>query len=163
MTLQLTVDSRGLQQALAAGPAILSRHLGRAIGRIVQDMAREARRRAPKAFSTLTQSIAAVQPSPFEGLVVAGVDYARAVEQGTGPSGRQPPVRNILDWLKVRRLVADDPAMTQEDLAYVIARAIARKGTPAQPFMVPAFESNRARAEARIDQAIDLALREIGA
>ncbi|HHJ11894.1 MAG TPA: hypothetical protein ENK00_01835 [Chromatiales bacterium] len=123
-------------------------------------MARDARRRAPKAFSTLTNAIRGDQVSPFEGRVVAGVDYARAVEEGTR-GGAFPPVRNILDWVKVTRQVPDDPAMDQADLAYVIARAIARRGTPAQPFMGPAFEDNKARAQRRIDAAVQAALREM--
>ncbi|MFA7666455.1 MAG: HK97-gp10 family putative phage morphogenesis protein [Burkholderiaceae bacterium] len=164
MSLELTVDSRELQRAMLASPAILGKHLTRAIERVTLEMARDARRRAPKAFSTLTQSINSAMVSPVEGLVFAGADYARLVEEGTrGGSGRRPPPKaNILDWIKVRRIQPDDPTMSQEDLAYVFARSIARKGTPAQPFMRPAYEANRVKAEQRISKAIDAALTEIG-
>ncbi|MFZ5621171.1 MAG: HK97-gp10 family putative phage morphogenesis protein [Pseudomonadota bacterium] len=163
MSLELTVDSRELQRAMLASPAILGKHLTRAIERVTLEMARDARRRAPKAFSTLTNSINSAMVSPVEGLVFAGADYARLVEEGTrGGSGRQPPKDNLLDWIKVRRIQPDDPAMSQEDLAYVFARSIARKGTPAQPFMKPAYEANRVKAEQRIAKAIDAALAEIG-
>jgi len=160
MSMELRIESKGLQRALAASPAILGRHMSLAIGRSVQEMARSAKRNAPKAFSTLTNAIGAIQSSPLEGLVVAGVDYARAVEEGT-EGGAFPPVQNILDWIQVTKQVPDDPDMSQADLAYVIARSIAEHGTPAQPFMAPAFEDNKARAERNINNAINSALKEI--
>lgn len=164
MSLELTVDSNELQRAMVASPRILGKHLTRAIERTVLEMARAAKRGAPKASSLLTNAINSVMVSPVEGLVFAGVDYARMVEDGTrgGDGRRLPPKDNILDWIKVRRIQPDDPDMSQEDLAYVIARSIARKGTPAQPFMGPAYEDNRAKAERRISKAIDAALTEIG-
>jgi len=161
MSLKLTVESKALQSAMVLGPAILEKHMRRAIGRATQEMARDARRRAPKAFSTLTSAIRADQPTAYEGRVVAGVDYARAVEEGT-KGGAFPPVQHILDWVKVTRQVPDDPNMSQEDLAFVIARSIAAHGTPPQPFMAPAFEHNKASAQRRIDNAIRNALKEIG-
>lgn len=162
MSLELTIDSRELQRALLAGPHVLEKHLDRAIGRTVQEMARSARRHAPKAVSTLVNTIKPEQPSALEGRVVVGVDYARAVEEGTA-GGRFPPVDNILDWVKVTRQVPDDPSLSPDDLAFVIARSIARRGTPPQPYLAPALEENRSRAERRISQAIDDALRELNA
>lgn len=161
MSLELTVESRNLQRAMLASPQILGKHLTRAIGRVIQEMARDAKRKAPKAFSTLVNSVGAVQPSPVEGVVFSGVDYARAVEEGRDGGGRMPPRAHIEDWIKVRRIVPDDPSMSQRDLSFVIARSIARNGTPAQPFMAPAYEDNRARAERRISDAINAALQEI--
>ena len=165
-TLALTVDTERLQQAMARAPVRLVSELNRAIGRIVLEMARAAKRKAPKATSLLTNAIGGLQVSPIEGLVFAGVDYASAVEQGTGiygpqgaASGRMPPTANILDWIKVKRIQPDDPHMSPRDLAFVIARSIARKGTPAQPFMAPAFKENSARAERRIEAAIERALK----
>lgn len=160
MSLELRVETKDLQRAMAAGPAVLEKHMARAVGRATQEMARDARRRAPKAFSTLTNAIRADQVSPFEGRVVAGVDYARMVEEGTD-GGAIPPERFILDWINVRRIEPRDPSMDVEDLAFVIARSIAVKGTPAQPFMGPAFDDNKARAERSINNAIKSALKEI--
>lgn len=162
--LELTINSKGLERALANSPRILEKHVARAISRSVQEMARSAKRNAAKAFSTLTNAITATQPSPLEGLATAGTDYALAVEEGTDPGGSMPPVQHILDWIKVIKLEPRDPDMTQEDLAFVIARSIAfKKGTPAQPFMQPAFDDNVARAERRINKAINDALKEIAA
>ncbi len=155
--LTLTIDSAKAAAAFAQSPAILEKHLGKAISRIVNEIARSARRKAPKAFSTLTQSIRPQVLSPLEGTVAPGVDYARAVEEGTGPGGF-PSEQSMLDWIRVRRIVPDDPGMDETDLAYVIARSIAQRGTPKQPYLQPALDDNQRKAERRADAAIDAAL-----
>ncbi len=158
--MELQIDTKALRKALALGPRVLERHLSFAIERSVQEMARQARREAPKAFSTLTNSIRPVRQSSVESLVVAGVDYAAMVEKGT-QGGSVPPEQPILDWIRVVGVTPSRPDMDEEDLAYVIARSIAARGTPAQPFMAPAFEGNKRRAERRINKAIDDALKEM--
>ena len=163
MKLELTVDSKDLLKALVAGPSVLERHMRLAMMRVTMEMARSAKARAPKALSTLTNTIQAVHVSPYEGLVTAGTDYARAVEEGARGGSRMQPVSSILDWVKVRRLTPRDATMDQRDLAFMIARSIAQKGTPAQPFMRPALEDNRERAIRRINAAIRGALKEIAA
>lgn len=160
MSLQLTIDSAGLARAMANGPRTLERHLKPAIFRATLDITNAARRGAAKASSTLTNAILGTMTGPLEGQVKAGTDYARAVEEGTGP-GRMPPVRSLQDWIRVKGIKPNDPTMDPEDLAFVMARSIAIKGTPAQPYMAPALDSQRARAEQRIEAAIDAALREI--
>jgi len=159
--LTLTIDSAKAAGALAQSPEILEKHLGRAISRIVGEIARDARRKAPKAFSTLTNSIRPQIIRPLEGVVAPGVDYARIVEEGTGPGGF-PPERTLLDWIRKRRIEPRDPDMDQQGLAYVIARSIAQRGTPAQPYLAPALKDNERKAARRVDAAIDAALAEIG-
>lgn len=161
----LVIESAALEQALQRAPGALARELGQAIGRAVHEMARTARRLAPKAFSTLTNAISGQQPSSVEGLVIAATNYARAVEEGTGvyglsaaPSGRMPPVQHILEWVRVKRIAPREPGMDERDLAWAIARRIAARGTPAQPFMRPAYEQHAGRAMRAIDAAIRRAL-----
>lgn len=163
--LRIDFESQALQQALARKPIELVRELSLVIGRIVLEMARTARRGAPKATSLLVNSISSVQPNALEGLVFSGVAYASAVEEGTGvfgravrASGKTPPVQRIEDWIRVRRIQPHDEKMTQRDLAWVIARGIARTGTPAQPFMWPAFRDHRASAVRRIRATIQRVL-----
>lgn len=156
--MELIFDNASLIKAFAKAPALLSRHIGLAIGRSVREMARTAHLNAPKAFSTLTVSISSRQPSPLTGEFFAGVDYARPVEEGTG-SGGYPPRQTLLDWIRVRGIEPRDPGMDEDDLAYVIGRSIVRQGTPAQPYMTPALESNKRRAEQAVSRAIDETLR----
>ena len=170
MSMELTIDSEPLERAIAMGPRTLAKHLDRAIGRSIHEMARSAKGHAPKANSELTNAINAVQPNALEGLVVVGVDYGQAVEEGTGaygpegrPSGKVPPEVHIEDWIRVKHITPDDPNMDAEDLAFVIARSIAARGTPAQPYMQPAYDENVDKAQRRIDAAIDAAIEEMGA
>lgn len=156
--MELIFDNRRLIEAFTKAPRLLVTHLDLAIDRSVRAMARDARKGAAKAFSTLTQSIGSRLPSPLTGEFFAGVDYARAVEEGTD-SGGYPPRQTLLDWIRVHRIEPRDPDMDEEDLAYVIGRFIAIRGTPAQPYMAPAFEGNKRRAERGVSRAIDETLR----
>lgn len=157
--LSLTVNADNLMQALLQTPELLAKNMANAVLRVSKEMANSAKDYAPKAFSTLTLSINNTQISPYEAIVAPGVDYARLVEEGTGP-GAMPPVQNIEDWINVgAKIEPNNPEMTSRDLAYIIARSIAHHGTPAQPYMAPAFKDNRDKAERRINRAIDAALR----
>ncbi len=158
--MEIVLDNKRLIEAFEAGPELLNKHLNRAIGRVVREIARDARKGAPKASSVLANSISQRQVNPLTGEVFSVVDYARMVEEGTGPGGWPPP-RALLDWIRVRRIQPRRAGMDEEELAYLIGRSINRRGTPAQPYMQPALEDNRARATRRFDDAIDDALREI--
>ncbi|MCW8830666.1 MAG: hypothetical protein OQK32_03995 [Gammaproteobacteria bacterium] len=155
--LSLSIHSDNLMRALLQVPDKLEKEMGHATARNIKEIARSARHHAPKAFSTLTQSINDVMISAYEGLVAPGVDYAQAVEEGTD-GGNMPPVQNILDWIMVRNIEPNKPDMDQEDLAFVMVHSIAHRGTPAQPYMQPALEDNRERAERRYNEAIKRAL-----
>lgn len=157
MTLSLVIDNVRLREAVRLAPQRLSMELDRAISRSVEEMARTARRNAPKAHSHLVNAIRGEMLSPYEGAVVAGVGYASLVEDGSPPQP-MPPVQPILDWVRVKHIEPDDPNMDQADLAFAIARSIAVKGTPAQPYAAPSFEEHKTAAENRISAAIDRAL-----
>ena len=159
-TFEISIDSRAVLVAMRKGPAVLVKHLDRAIGRTVLEMSRDARADAPKAHSHLTNAITVRRPDPLTGEVVAATDYARMAEEGTG-SGGYPPLQTMLDWLSVKGIEPRDPDMDQRDLAFTIARQIAISGTPAQPFLEPALENNKAKAQRRINAAIDAALKEM--
>lgn len=161
-TLNLTIDAKRLQQAISASPKVLNKHLRLAVLRSVKEMARAAKRKAPKAESTLTNSIHHRMADDLTGLVLVGADYGQMVEEGTGPGGT-PPTQDLIDWLRVKRIEPNDPEMSREDLAFVIARSIAINGTPKQPYLQPAFDSGKARAQRRIDRALGAAVREMNA
>lgn len=160
--LTLTIQNQALLKAIERGPRVLEKHMRLAVLRSIMEMARDARSFAAKAFNYLTNSIIQRQPSPLVGEVVAGMDYARMVEEGTDPGG-WPPEQAMVDWIRVKRIEPNDPSMDERDLAFVMARSIAMKGTPTQPYMQPAFDNNKARAEMRCNAAVDAALREMNA
>lgn len=80
-----------------------------------------------------------IQPGPItitnnnvEAIVEANADYASYVESGARP--HFPPVDALKDW--AAKFLGD------EKLAFVVARAIARRGIYAHPFMGPALLEN---------------------
>lgn len=160
--MDLQIHKRGLLQAISQGPAVLRKHLNLAVLRTVKEIARSARRHAPKAFSTLTQSINHRMLNALTGEVSPHVEYAEMVETGTGRGG-WPDVAELREWIKVKNIQPRDPTMDDWDLSFVIGRSIAMKGTPAQPYMQPALNDNKARAERRINTAINKALKEMQA
>lgn len=162
MSMELTIQNKGLLQALRQSPQVLEKHLNLAVLRSVQEMARSARGYAPKAESTLTQSINHRMVSKLEGIVSTDQDYARMVEEGTGPGG-WPSDQSMLDWIRVKGITPNDPDMDLGDLAFLFARSIALHGTPKQPFMQPAFDINKGPAEQRMDKAIAAAIEEMNA
>lgn len=159
--LDLSIDSDRLRAAFRRAPERLRGELRQTLSRSALEIARSARRHAPKAHSILTNSInsrVTVRDDLAEAIVFAGTDYARMVERGSGPGGR-PPVRTLLRWLRVKRIVPHDPDMDQTDLAFALARSIARRGTRRHPFMAPALAENRAQAMTRINDAVERVLR----
>jgi hypothetical protein len=154
--IRIEIDRAGMAE-LARKPEKISRAIGSKLERAALEVGREAKRLAPKAFSTLAQSILHERLSPFAYRVGPHVEYGRYVEEGTGRGG-VPPVRSMLDWIKVHRISPNDPAMTPEDLAFVMARSIASKGTPAQPYLVPAAKTKESRVIALVRAGIAEAL-----
>lgn len=69
----------------------------------------------------------------IEGIIEPMEKYGAAVEFGRKP-GAFPPIGALDRWARKRGL---NP--------FLVARAIARKGTKAQPFMKPAFEMTKAK------------------
>jgi hypothetical protein len=69
----------------------------------------------------------------LRGEVGPSVKYGLYVERGRRP-GRPPPVSALAAWSR-RHGVSP----------YVVARAIGRRGVRAAPFLIPAYEKNRAR------------------
>lgn len=73
-----------------------------------------------------------VSDDNVEAVVEANADYASFVEFGTRP--HFPPVEALKDW--AAKFLGD------EALAFLVARAISRRGTIAHPFLGPALVQN---------------------
>lgn len=167
MKLDLSFDTKQFYQALLKAPDKLEREIDISLDRILWRMARDARDNTPKATSLLTNSIHVERPTKTEGLVVPGVDYAQLVEKGTGSyatdgggfnSYSLPPIEHIHDWIIAAGITPNNPEYDEFDLAWAIAQSIAVNGTPAQPFMEPAFYNNQEYADRELPAAIERAL-----
>lgn len=108
----------------------------------------DARGLCPVFNGTLSQSIQPGEIIVTDANVTAEIraeaSYASFVEFGTRP--HFPPVDALRDW--AARVLGD------ERLAFVVARAIARRGTYAHPFLGPALTGNAATYRRAIQAAV---------
>lgn len=170
MKFEARIHADQVIHALLRAPKTVGRHLVRALDRSAHELARTAKRGAPKAFSTTANSIQVLRESDFSRVIAPQTDYAGAVEHGTGlfgpeglPSGKMPPVQSLIDWIRVKRIEPDNGLMDEEDLAFLIGQAIARRGTPAQPFMRPALEATESRFQQLVRDGVAQGLKEVAA
>lgn len=157
----VVIDDRELARAMRKAPEEVGRQLRVKFERGVLETAREARKNAPKASSLLTNSIRGIMHGAFEGEVAPGVDYGPMVEDGTGPGGR-PSIRTLTDWIMVRHIIPRDPMMNHIDLAYLLRRSIAMKGTPKQPYLEPAADFAESRLPELLRAGASIGLKEAG-
>ena len=111
-----------------------------------------AKRLVPVDTGNLRRSITSVQApfgttvSPMMVTTRVGTNqpYAMAVEFGRGAGTTQPPTAPIAAWLERH---GGDPKM-----AYVVARAIGRRGIPGRPYLTKAFAELQSKIRAEFDQ-----------
>ncbi len=112
--------------------------LTRGMTRSVIAVEGDAKRNAPVDRGQLRRSLThTVKASGRDivGTVGTNLLYARVVEEGRRP-GSQPPTAPIAAWATRHGIPTT--------AAYVIARAIGRRGTRPRPYLKPAFEKNHA-------------------
>lgn len=143
----LNVDRPALLKMMQRHPTLFEQAINQIFRRATQEGTREAKRKAPKADSTLTNSIAPKQLSLTHHQIIAGTHYKRYVEEGTGPGGWVPD-KTMEDWIKVKGIQPRDPEMSMEQLVYLIQTKIFYQGTPAQPYFHPAAQLIRQRLPA---------------
>ena len=106
----------------------------------------EAKRGAPVDTGRLRASITPeVRPgNPIEGVVGSNVDYAPYMELGTKPHWPPwGPGTPLAIWARRHGISA-----------YLVARAISKKGTKARRFLQLAYENNQRRIFAIFDKAV---------
>ncbi len=157
MELKIAVDTVHVQRVLEATPEKVAAAVEQALGRGAQEVARSARRHAPKAFSTLTQSIRADRVGELHYQVVAGTNYARAVEEGRRPGSQPGTAQGLTEWVQ-QKTGASGTALDR--LTHLVARAIGRRGIRPQPYMRPALEEGESRLRALVKGAVARVARE---
>lgn len=91
------------------------------------------------------------RPPFIEGVVGTPISYGLPVETGRAP-GKLPPIDAIEYWLKRKQLA---PEGNTRQVAYLIARAIGRRGTKGAFMFRVGFEAARPRIEQLFDQLLD--------
>lgn len=157
---RFTVKVRGDRELRAAlkrlGPRF-EKAVAEATARTALRIEEDAKRRAPANFGHLrsvirtrfneAQTLAEV--GVFEGATAGGhqVNYAPYVELGTrGQPRKFPPLAPLILW--ARRKLGD------ARLAWPVALKIYQRGTPAQPFLKPAFDTHAPKYRDELTKAI---------
>lgn len=145
----VTVKIEGLDRLLrrAEGRYLLGSALRGAFERTGYAVAGRAKELAPVDRGQLRAGIThQVDPDPIPVWVIAGtrnIPYAKDVHDGRKP-GKWPPIKAIAAWAKRKGI--DAPP-------FVIARAIARKGTKAQPYLADAMTETEPKIQGYFDGA----------
>lgn len=79
-----------------------------------------------------------------------GRGYAEYVEYGRR-AGKMPPVSALVQWAHKKLRLPDKAA---KSAGFLMARAIAKKGTRPHPFFVPALEKNRQAIDDAVAEAV---------
>jgi len=151
-----SVEIRGLdelQNKLRQAPQFVSEEMRTAMGLATALVEREAKVLAPVNVGQLRSSIAGRVQTAMGGEVIGvvgtNVVYAAPVE--FGQRAHFPPLEPLAYWV-LRKLGIGG----WEGIATTIriARAIARRGVRARPFMLPAFERSQGQIKAFFDAAV---------
>ncbi|HLP97488.1 MAG TPA: HK97 gp10 family phage protein [Sideroxyarcus sp.] len=130
--MRITVDLKSAKRGLRALPDAVVRNVDRKLERGAAEVAREAKVRAPKAFSNLTNSIMSDRIGVMRYRVQENVRHGHPVEFGSRPHGVDST--KLIPWVE---LVTGARGKEARDKAFLIARSIAMRGTKAQPYMGP--------------------------
>lgn len=175
MDFRIDIDSAAVADGLKKAPAAVARHVGLALDRAAEEVAREARRLAPKAFSTLTNSIHAHQDGAWRRIVAPSVNYAMYVETGTGPAVGQdsymPNPVHLRGWIKQHGGISfgttkrGSRARQEQydeirDRSFALAMYIKQHGTKPHPYMRPAAEGKADRVRVLLEDAVARGLEE---
>lgn len=161
-TLRIHVEGLAeVRRNVAAGPAAIDRAVHDGLLDSVQLLEREAKRNILRGhavnFGRLLASLTHdVEPlgASWRGVVGTNVAYAPHVEYGTAPHWPPwGPGSALRLWCKRK--------LHNEQLAYVVARAIARHGTRPRLFLQRAFESQQGRVLERMRAAVARAIGEM--
>ena len=139
-TQSVLVDARRVAKNLVKHGRLITHELDLKAHKTALLIQRDARRNVPKAHSELVNAITLEKLRAGQYQIEVAKDYGRSVEEGSGPGGLAP-IQSIIDWMAVRRITPNDPKMEIDELAFLIQRKIAARGTPAQPYMEPAVKA----------------------
>ncbi|WP_158117218.1 hypothetical protein [Vibrio cincinnatiensis] len=159
--LNIEIKHSALDEAFRTAPDILNQYLKQGIGTAGSLVSKVAREEAPKAQSTLTHTIRSHVVGELQRMITSSLNYNSWVVQDTGSQG-MPPIQSILDWLKVKRIQPKTPKADQRDLAFMIARSIARNGTPANDFYERAADKTQDKVSEIINASVKMALKQAG-
>jgi hypothetical protein len=91
-----------------------------------------------------TPTLERLSPVLMEGTVFSNLDYMSVIEKGRRPDKPPPPSSVLIRWVTIKLGVSPKQA---PGVAYVVARAIGRRGLPAKRPLGNAIDKNAAFAD----------------
>ncbi len=148
----ITVELSG-QEVIAdlrGKPKAVRWAVAKRMAREAQIIARDMKRLYPKATSQLVNSVRADATGEMEYVIGPHMEHAWYVEKGR-KAGRMPPVAKIMRWAQTKGLIVRGDRRT----AFLIARAIGRRGIEPRPVVTQAdnLRAWRAQVERGLAQA----------
>lgn len=130
-SLHITVDAAQLQKRFASALTSMPKTLDRFVQRGANEFARAEKKEAPKALTSLTNSIQVHKNGIADYSVGSNMRYAAAVNNGGRP--HWAPLNPLMDWLRVTKRVTDKRQLRAR--AKGLQRFISAHGTKANPFV----------------------------
>lgn len=159
MDVTIRIDDAAVVRGFERFPERMTAAVDAAIWRGGEEIARSEKRAAPKAFTTLTNSIRVDRLAPMHVRVATGVNYARPVEEGRAP-GKMPGTSNgLMEWVKQK---TGQSGKELDRTAFIIARAIGRKGIKPARYAERTVETEGQRVIANVQAAARRAAQEFG-
>ncbi|END5526333.1 hypothetical protein ABMC86_001973 [Vibrio vulnificus] len=159
--LHIDIDISALDEAFRTAPELLAKHLRSGLDHAGMRVQKAAQLEAPQADGLLVKTIESLVISDLRRMITSSANYNSLVVQETGHQG-MPPLQSVLDWVKVKRIQPKTPNTDQRDLAFMIARSIARNGTPADDFYDRAAEQTQDKVSDILNASVKMALKQAG-
>ena len=113
-----------------------------------------------KLYKTIDYSITSKSDSYL--VTINLEEYWKFIEKGRRAGAKIPPVSAIENWIKIRKIIPRPVTLksgkqrvpTVQQLAYVIARSIARKGIAPRPFMRESIEDTMKDFQSKLSAVI---------
>lgn len=148
MNMTFEVDSRELQAAFKRAPEVITSKLDVWIKRTALNTERAVKQNIPPNIDTgRLQSSVQTRFSTLQAEVRPTAKYAYYVHQGRKPGGKLPPIGpkdSLTRWATKRGIPP-----------FLVARAIARKGTKANPFMEKAYKQVKPTADFEMNRILN--------
>ena len=113
-----------------------------------------------KLYKTIDYSITAQNDSYL--VTINLEEYWKNISYGRKPGSRMPPVEAIENWIKIRKIIPRPLILpnkksiipTVKQLAFIIARSIAKKGIQPRPFMRETIEDTMKDFQSKLTAAV---------
>lgn len=140
-----------LKQAMSIAPAVVNLEMNAGIDKGLSVLERTAKKLSPVDTGRLRASHTTKRDLlQMRGTLFPTVDYAFFVHEGTKPHFPPLGVRGVGNWAKKRNIPA-----------FVVGRAISRRGTDNQPWLTATVNTEKNKVESIMQSAVNKAIKRI--